>query len=143
MLDELAGYALESIAFRDRIPYVLDLLDGVARTIHSESRDHRTAEFTAWWDTVDRSAQQSIHEMRNAELKGLVTRTAAHYEVYVGVSAADYPDVPTINDGDTVTRVTWEFHGGALHAKPVLETLRGYLKHAAELVDEAERKLAP
>jgi hypothetical protein len=143
MLDELVGYALESVAFRDRIPYVLDLLDGVTRTIHSESRGHRSPEFVAWWSTVDRSAQQSIHEMRNAELKDFEPRTAAHYEVFIGEPPADYPDLPAINNGDSVTRVRWEFHEGTLHTKPVLETLRDYLRHAGELVEAAERKLAP
>ena len=47
------------------------LLAGVARTIHTESSVHRAPEFAAWWRTADRSAQQSIHDMRNAELKEL------------------------------------------------------------------------
>jgi hypothetical protein len=50
--------------------------------------------------------------------------------------------VPAVNDGDTVTRVRRELYGGTLHTKPVVETLREYLEHAAELVEEAERKLA-
>jgi hypothetical protein len=61
--------------------------------------------------TVDRSDSR-ILEMRNAELNELVTRTAAHYEVYIGVSAADCPEVRAVNDGDTVTRGTWSFTEG-------------------------------
>jgi hypothetical protein len=121
-------------------PHVLDLLAGVTRTINAESSGHRTPEFGAWWVTVDRSAQQVMQEMPNAELKELVTRTAGHYETEINVSAADYPDL-RVNDGDTVTRVSWTFHGGGLHGKPVLETLHDYHKYVGELVDEAERKL--
>jgi hypothetical protein len=50
--------------------------------------------------------------------------------------------VPAVNDGDTVTRVRRELYGGTLQTKPVVETLREYLEHAGELVEEAERKLA-
>jgi hypothetical protein len=60
---------------------VLDLLAGVTRTIAAESSGYRTPAFGAWWEGVDRSAQQTIQEMRNAELKELVSRTAAQIEV--------------------------------------------------------------
>jgi hypothetical protein len=141
MLDDLNRYTLDSVGFRDRIPYVLDLLAGVTRTIHSESSGYRTPEFAAWWASVDRSAQRVIQAMRNVELKELVSHTAAHYETEINVFAADYPDL-RVNDGDTVTRVTWTFQGGAHHGKPVLETLGGYRDYVAGLVEEAERKLA-
>jgi hypothetical protein len=49
MLDDLAHCSNNPVAFRDRIPYVLDLLAGVTRTIHAESSGHRTPEFAAWW----------------------------------------------------------------------------------------------
>jgi hypothetical protein len=140
MLDDLARHTLDSVAFRDRIPYVLDLLAGVTRTIHAESSGHRTPEFGTWWASVDRSAQQSIQEMRNAELKELISRTAAHFDTHINVSAADFPDL-RVNDGDTVTRVTWAFNGGALHGKPVLDTLRDYLQEVTAVLEEAERRL--
>ena len=116
---------------------------GVTRTSDCESSGHRTPEFAAWWATADRSAQQSIQEMRNAELKELVTRTAAHYEVCVGVSAADYPDVPAVNDGDTVRRVRWSFAEEHSTRSRYLETLRDYLQNVGELIEKAEQKLAP
>jgi hypothetical protein len=79
--------------------------------------------------------------MRNAELKELVSRTAAQIEVGVNVRAADYPELP-VNDGDTVTTISWAFNGGALHGQPVLKNLRSYLQHVTALLEEAERKLA-
>ena len=141
MLDDLARHSHDTTDFRDRLPYVLDLLAGVTRTIDTESRGHRKQAFAAWWGGVDRSAQQTIQEMRNAELKELVSRTAAQIEVGVNVRAADYPELP-VNDSDTVTTVSWAFNGGALHGQPVLKNLRNYLQHVTALLEEAERKLA-
>jgi hypothetical protein len=43
-------------------------LAGVTRTIDAESSGHRTPTFAAWWEGVDRSAQQTIQDVRNAEL---------------------------------------------------------------------------
>jgi hypothetical protein len=91
MLDDLARHSSDIGALRDRLPYVLDLLSGVTRTIHAESRGRRTPPFTAWWNSVDRSAQRAIQEMRNAELKELVSRTVADIHVEINVRAADYP----------------------------------------------------
>lgn len=142
MLDDLARHSHDPVAFRDRVPYVLDLLAGVTRTTHAESSGHRTPEFAAWWGTADRSAQQSIHEMRNAELKELRSLTTAQIHTVTSVSAADYPDM-RVNDGDTVTTVTWVFNGGALHGQPVLKILRDYLQRVSKLVGEAEGKLGP
>jgi hypothetical protein len=142
MLSDLARHSLDSVGFRDRIPYVLDLLAAITRTINGESSGHRTPEFGAWWADVDRSVQRVIQQMRNAELKELVSLTILDHKSEVNVSAADYPDL-RVNDGDTVTRVVWVFDGGALDGRPVLETLHEYLSHAAELVEEAERRLTP
>jgi hypothetical protein len=75
MLDDLARHSADLDALRDRLPYVLDLLSGVTRSIDAENKGRRTPAFSAWWKTVDRSAQQAINEMRNAELKELVTGT--------------------------------------------------------------------
>jgi hypothetical protein len=90
---------------------VLDLLAGVTRTIDTESRGHRTPAFAAWWREVDRSAQQTMQEMRNAELKDGVSQTAAHIEVWIGASAANDPGLRA-NDGAAVTRISWVFDGG-------------------------------
>jgi uncharacterized protein YukE len=141
MLDDLARHAANTGALRDRLPYVLDLLSGVTRTIEAERKGHRTPAFSSWWKSVDRSAQQAIHEMRNAELKELVTRTVADIHVEINVRAADYPG-RNVADGDTLTTISWVFDGGKLHGQPVFETLRSYLRHVSDLVEEAERRLA-
>jgi len=104
------------------------------------SKRHRTPAFGAWWGAIDRSAQQTIQEMRNAELKELVPRTSAHIEVEIGVSAANHPELRA-TDGDTVTRISWAFNGGPLHGQPVLKTLRDYLQQVGGLIDEAEGRL--
>jgi hypothetical protein len=57
MLHDLAGHGADSVDFRDRIPYVLDLLAGVTRTLDAESRGDRTARFSAWWTTLDRQSR--------------------------------------------------------------------------------------
>jgi hypothetical protein len=93
MLTDLARHSHDTTDLRDRLPYVLDLLAGVSRTVDTESRGHRRPAFAAWWGGVDRSAQQTIHEMRNAELKEFVSRTAL-----------------LVNDGDTVTTISWAFN---------------------------------
>jgi hypothetical protein len=142
MLDDLERHSHDTTDFRDRLPYVLDLLAGVTRTIDTESSGHGTSVFAAWWGAVGCSAQQTIQEMRNAELKELVSRTAAHIEVEIGVSTGNYPGLRA-NDGDTVTRISWAFNGGALHGQPVLKTLREYLQQVSELVGEAEGRLDP
>lgn len=142
MLDDLARHSANTIAFRDRIPYVLDLLAGVTRTISRESSGHRTQAFADWWSTADRSSQQAMEEMRHAELKGLESRTAASINVEINVRAADHPD-RNLNDGDTLTTIDWLFKGGTFDDKPVLPTLHDYLRQVGNLVDEAERKLSP
>jgi hypothetical protein len=140
MLDDLARHSADVDALRDRLPYVLDLLSGVTRVIDAESRGHRSTVFSAWWNTVDRSAQGAIQEMRNAELKRLESRTTLSTTTKTAVRAIDYPDL-RVADGDTVTRITWVFDGGGLHGRPVFETLRDYLQRVIVLVEEAEQRL--
>jgi hypothetical protein len=140
MLDDLARHSADVDALRDRLPYVLDLLSGVTRMIDTESRGRRTPAFSTWWDAVDRSAQQAIQEMRNAELKRLESPTTLSATTKTTVRAADYPDL-RVADGDTVTRITWVFDGGELHGRPVFETLRDYLQRVIVLVEEAEQRL--
>ena len=141
MLDDLVRYSNDPVAFRDRVPGVLALLAVVTSTIASESSGHRTAEFGTWWASVDRSAQESIQEMRTAELKEQQSFTAVHVHTRTAVRPVDYPD-PRVNDGDSVATIKWAFEGGAFHGQLVILTLRDYLRQVTELVEEAERKLA-
>jgi hypothetical protein len=140
MLDDLARHSADLEALRDRLPYVLDLLSGVTRVIDTESRGHRIPAFSAWWNTMDRSAQQAIQEMRNAELKKLKLRTTLSATTKTAIRADDYPEL-RVADGDTVTRISWVFDRGAFHGQPVFETLRDYLRRVTILVEEAEWRL--
>jgi hypothetical protein len=140
MLDDLERHSNDTTDFRDRLPFVLDLLAMVTRMIDTESHGHRTPAFAAWWRGVDRFAQKTIQEMRNAELKDGVSQTAAHIEVWIGASAAPEPGLRS-NDGGAVTRISWVFDGGVFNGKPVLTTLRNYFQQVSELVGEAEGKL--
>jgi hypothetical protein len=93
-------------------------------------------------NTVSRVLTSEPSRRRNDERTELVTCTAAHYEVYIGdAPPADSSDVPAVNDGESRGSGA-NSTGGTLHTKLVVETLREYLEHAAELVEEAERKLA-
>lgn len=142
LLGHLADHAHGAGALQDHLPYVLDLLAGVTRMIdEEESKGHRTAEFGTWWKTVDRSAQQAIQEMRNAELKQLEPTTVLDVDTKTAIRAADYPGL-NVADGDTLTRITWVFVGGAFDGQDVFTLLRDYLQQAADLLLEAERKLA-
>jgi hypothetical protein len=47
MLDDLERHSHDTTNFRDRLPFVLDLLAGVTRTIDAESSGHRTPAFAA------------------------------------------------------------------------------------------------
>ncbi|MFI6073895.1 hypothetical protein ACIA5C_20205 [Actinoplanes sp. NPDC051343] len=120
MLQDLARHGADSVGFRDRIPYVLDLMAGVTRTIDAESHGHRTAAFSAWWTNLDRAEQRAITDIRNAELKELDTRTSMRQRTTTNADPVDFSDL-TVNPGDTVTRIFWTFDGGPLHDAPVLE----------------------
>jgi hypothetical protein len=140
LLDHLAGHAHDTVALRDHLPYVLDLLAGVTRMIDSESKGRRTPQFGQWWATVDCSTQ-AIQEMRNAELKRLESTTTLDVDTRTAVRAADYPDL-NLADGDTLTRISWVFVGGAFDGQNVFTVLRDYLQQVTELLEQAERKLA-
>jgi hypothetical protein len=86
---------------------------------------------------VDRSAQLEIQEMRNAELKELVSRTRVDMQTLTNMRAADYPGLP-VNDGDTGYLHTWVFAGGRFDGYSVQVTLERYLDHAEKLIEKAE-----
>jgi hypothetical protein len=141
-LAEVADRSFDETWREDQIPYLLELADGVTRMINEETDGRRTPAFGMWWANQDRSARDAVHEMRNAELKRLESRTHAGASSWTNVRAADYPNL-RVNDGDTVTKFTWIFVGGEFHGQEVLPTLRTYLEHTERLIEEAERKLGP
>ena len=57
MLDDLKGRSVSVVAFRERIPYVLDPLAGVTRVVSKATKGHRTQALAYWWSTADRSSQ--------------------------------------------------------------------------------------
>jgi hypothetical protein len=65
-------------------------------------------------------------------------RTRTGVSSWTNVQAADYPNL-RVNDGDTVTRVTWIFVGGKFGGQEVSPTLQVYLDNTERLIEEAER----
>ena len=135
MLAELSRHAGDEVDFRDRLPYVLDLLAGVTRCIDSESKGHRTTHFATWWSTTDRTMRNVIQELRNAELKRAESRAKQEVRVemqrYGEPLAADtaVKGVPmdakalTGSQFSIVVSTEWRFTGGDLDGRPVLPAL--------------------
>lgn len=147
MLDDLSGHAEDEIAFRDRLPYVLDLLAGVTRCIDSESKGLRNSQFASWWQRTDRTMQAAIQELRNAELKRAESRT--HAEVRVEMTPPSpqpvrmtAEELPASLFSITVS-TDWRFTGGDLDGKPVLPTLAQYWNEASCVLTKAETLLGP
>jgi hypothetical protein len=131
--------------FRDELPYVLDLLSAVTGNINEESegKGRRTVAFSQWWFSLSVQLRQEIKDLRNAELRRFESRTARHIDVVVNALAKDFTGRPgqPVNDGDTVTTVTWCFNGGTLDGYPVLPTLQKYLDDLVPILAEAEKRM--
>ncbi|GLX09427.1 hypothetical protein [Microbispora sp. NBRC 16548] len=147
MLDDLKIHTQDEVAFRDRLPYVLDLLAGVTRSIDDESKGQRSNKFSAWWNGIDRSMQKEITELRHSELKRIESRT----EVRVNVDLAT-PTPPSEPIKTTVEELTanaihihvsleWRFKGGAFDDKQVIDTLQAYWCTARDILAKAEELL--
>jgi len=54
----------------------------------------------------------------------------------------DYPNLP-VNDGDTVRNSLRSSSAANFHGQDILPTLRDYLDHTEQLIDEAERLMDP
>ena len=139
--DMVGGHQSNEEALLDRLPYVLDLLAGVTRTIDRESKGQRTDAFAAWWSSVDRSLGKSLTDIRNSELKALESRSRLSQTTALSVKATDYPRM-RVADGDTVTIITWQFVNGPLNGESVIPVLKGYLDTLGEVLRDAEEKLA-
>ena len=75
LLDELPARERSVQEYRDHVPYVLERLDHVWRTIDAESRGRRTPEFGEWWAGQTTSTRNAIKWLRNQELKHGVQST--------------------------------------------------------------------
>jgi hypothetical protein len=145
MLDDLSHHEDDEVAFRDRLPYVLDLLAGVTRCIDSESKGSRTTQFASWWNATDRTMQAAIQELRNAELKRAESRTVTQVKVEFippdpqPVSMDAHP--LTASQFSIVVSTSWQFTGGDLDGKPVLPTLAQYWNDVSQILAKAEALL--
>lgn len=140
MLTDLIRHGTDSVAFRDRLPYVLDLLAGVSRAIDEGSRGSRTRDFSEWWSTEPIPRRGDFASLRNAELKALKQQTSAHWDVVINASAADYPG-EMVSDGDTVTRVVWVWADGPFKDEQVVPVLQRYFLAVKAAVTTAEHLL--
>lgn len=154
MLDDLNQHAKDEVAFQDRLPYVLDLLLGVTRSINEESRGHRTSQFSNWWRAADRSVRDAIQDLRNAELKRVESRAKQKIVVemrgYGGRPARSSALVEGVRMEDvslTASQVSievsteWRFTGGDLNDRPVLPTLVRYWNDVGAVLAQAEQLL--
>jgi hypothetical protein len=151
MLDDLSRHADDEVGFRDRLPYVLDLLAGVTRCINDESKGYRSSQFGSWWKTADRTMQEAIQELRNAELKRAESR--AKQEVRVEMRGPGGTPLPagvlaegvrmeakslTESQFSIVVSTEWRFADGDLDGRPVLPALAGYWNEVGEVLAQAE-----
>jgi len=145
MMDDLTNHVEDEIAFRDRLPYVLDLLAGVTRRINEESKGRRTKQFDSWWQTTDRQMQASIQELRHAELKRAESRARPKIRV-------DFTPDPRPVTMDTDARIAsrfsidvsteWHFTGGGnLDGTLALPVLAQYWKDLVGVLSKAETLL--
>ncbi len=162
VLDELVAKQDTPQSYRDHLPYVLDRLDNVWRTIDAESKGARTPAFGAWWaEQRDNTDRRAIKELRNGELKRNVP-SAGHAQVFkmpgtirvnedgsVQVLRDDGSPVPVGPDGTlevqpavyTTTRWTFSVPGiEGREVQPTLETL--YRRLAETTLPTAERLLS-
>ncbi|WP_433498130.1 hypothetical protein ACQP1K_24995 [Sphaerimonospora sp. CA-214678] len=147
MLNDLKIYIQDEVAFRDRLPYVLDLLAGVTRSIADESKGQRSNKFSAWWNGIDRSIQKEITELRHAELKRIESRTEARVNVDL-VTPIPQPEPTRMTVEALAANVIhiqvsleWRFKGGAFDEKPVIDTLEAYWRTARDILAKAEKLL--
>lgn len=150
----MSHHADDEVAFRDRLPYVLDLLAGVTRCIDSGSKGHRTSQFGDWWKTADRTMRDLIQKLRNAELKRAESR--AKQEVLVEMRGyGGRPVSPstlvegvkmearslTENQFSIVVSTEWRFTGGDLDDEPVIPALVRYWNEVDGVLAQAEQLL--
>lgn len=161
VLDQLPAKESSVQDYRDFIPYVLDRLEHVWRTIEYESKGKRTQPFGAWWAEQRQGNRHSVSVLRNAELKRgeKSTRRRTEFKVpgYIQVHEdgritahrQDGSEIPRGPEGITVepavaVRSGWEFAVAGLDDRPAQEVLETvYRRLADETLPTAERLLRP
>jgi hypothetical protein len=152
MLDLLPTNEQSVQEYRDFIPYVLDRLDNVWRTIDSESKGKRTPAFASWWREQYTPSRQMLKALRNAELKQGVqsTRKRSRFRGLGHIRIREDGRVTVHGeDGSEVRELTaveveskWDFNVLGLEDRPVQEVLEEVVSRLdAEVVPTAERLL--
>lgn len=140
MLTDLIRHGTDSVGFRDRLPYVLELLAGVSRAIDEESRGARTQRFSEWWSGEPIPHRQELYSLRHAELKALKGHTSARWDTVINARAKDFPG-SLVNDGDTVSTVVWYWADGPFVNEQVLPVLQRYYLSLTQALKTAEALL--
>jgi hypothetical protein len=158
LLDQLPDKESSVEEYRDLIPYALDRLDNVWRTIDAESRGRRTQQFGTWWAEQHTSTRDAIKRLRNAELKHGVqmTRKRSRF-TFSGFMRIHDDGTITFHNQDgsefesglegvdvamTETESRWDFEVPGLEDRPVQEVLEAvYTTLAEHLLPTAERVL--
>lgn len=159
VLDELPEKEASVEKYRDLVPWALDRLDNVWRTIDDESRGQRTPEFGAWWAAQRTGTRDAVKRLRNAEVKRgeISTRRRSTFTfpgtmtIYEDRSItfhdADGAELPAGPEGVHIeaneTKRLWDFALPGLEDRPVQDVLETIYAVLADLVlPKAESLLA-
>jgi hypothetical protein len=160
VLDQLPAKESSVEAYRDYIPWVLDRLDNVWRTINSESEGKRTGRFANWWSGQVTDTREAIRVLRNAEVKrneqstrrtrvGMSpTRLQVHEDGTISLHRADgtvsriTPGGPVVLEPPQEWTATWDFAVPGLADQPVEDVLElVYSQLADSVLPTAEQLL--
>jgi len=161
VLDRLQEDEASAERYRDYLPWVLDRLDNVWRTIDSESSGRRTPEFGRWWALQTTGNRHAIKVLRNAEVKrneqstrqSRIYQSRSSLEIREDGSWAthgpDGSELATRADGspvplivDELVEVTWTFALPGVDDRPVQQVLETvYERLSLETVPTAEQML--
>jgi hypothetical protein len=160
VLDQLPAKEISVEAYRDHVPWVLDRLDNVWRTIDSESRGVRTDRFGRWWAGQRTENREAIKVLRNAEVKQgeqstrrmMIGRSPTRLQVHEdgsitclpedGSEISVVPGQPIILEPPVEWKTTWDFAVPGLEDRPVQDVLeKVYSDLSDSVLPTAERLL--
>ncbi len=153
MIDDLGAGAQDRHAVNDRLPYVLDLLAGVTRTINKYPGSQRPEAFTLWWKTLRPAHHEELTQLRHAALKGLERVAQREITVYLPTQGPAHVELPgpvrmvvgeeltvRLRHTDTPGSVTqqrseaWVFSQGPYRGQHVMTALREHLNRLGEVI---------
>jgi hypothetical protein len=158
ILDQLPDKEGSIEQYRDLVPYALDRLDNVWRTIKDESKGRRTHCFGTWWAEEHTRTRDAVKALRNAELKRGMKSTRkrsrfaipgfvqVHEDGTITVHREDGSEIESGPEGVRVTATEiesrWDFNVPGLEDRPVQEVLETvYTVLAERVLPTAERLL--